>query len=314
MHEKPENRLKMILEIVIGLVVSAIIIYFSLMSLDKFDPSQLLADRINWWLAVVSAVVFGIATLARGLAYTYGIDKELHWFTAWRITAVGNAANMVTPLRMGEGLRLALFPKGYKAAKRAKLIIIPGIGDVAVILLLSLLAILITGFNNPTVVKVLIIVSIVFFAAGLVVVILLHIIPRTRKIAKNNINKQTLFMMMWIFISWLLILISIYLGFLSIGFDILKSIGYSLACFVSMNIISFIPSSPGNIGLFESSVVLGLASMNAPNTPVPALVVGLLLHCIQYAVMLPLGLVLYLVGLHKHVRKLRRMRPRSIFN
>lgn len=313
MRVQSESRLKKIFEILIGIIVSAIIIYFTFVSLGKFDPSQLLSDKINWWLAGASAVVFGLSTLARGLGYTYGIDKDIHWFNAWRITAVGNAANMVTPLRMGEGLRLALFPREYKAGKRAKLVIIPAIADIAVILLLSIVAVLIAGIDNAQVIKILIIVSLIFFVIGAIIIIILQSIPRTRRIVKNNLNKHILYMMMWVLISWLLVLISIYFGFLCLGFGIIKSIKFSLACFVSINIFMFIPASPGNIGLFESSVVLGLTSINATNTPVPAMVVGLLLHCIQYAIMLPLGLVLYLAGLHKHVKRLRRKRDRTTY-
>jgi uncharacterized membrane protein YbhN (UPF0104 family) len=304
MQELSEHRLKNILEIAIGLIVSAVIIYFTIVSLGKLNLSQLLSEKLNWWLAGISALVFGLSSLARGFVYTYGIDKEIHWFNAWRITAVGNAANMVTPLRMGEGLRLALFPRGYKAGRRARLIIIPAIADIAVILLLSLIAVWLAGFNNPQILKVLSIVSIIFFIVGAVIVVILFIIPRTKKIVKNNFNKNTLFMTMWVLISWLLVLLSIYFGFLCLGFDFILSIRYSLACFVCMNIITFIPSSPGGIGLFEILVPPILQSMGVAYDPANAVV--LLLRCSQYAIMLPLGIVLLLAGLHKHVKKLRR--------
>jgi hypothetical protein len=180
-------------------------------------------------------------------------------------------------------------------------------------LLLSIVAVLIAGIDNPQVIKTLIIISLVFFLFGSIVVIILYTIPRTKTIVKNNFNKHTLYMAMWVFVSWLLVLISIYFGFLCLGFGIISSMKFSLACFVSMNIAMFIPSSPGGIGLFEQSIVIGLASINATNLPVPALVVGLMLHCIQYAIMLPLGIVLYLAGLHKHVKRLKRKRDLTTF-
>jgi hypothetical protein len=116
-------------------------------------------------------------------------------------------------------------------------------------------------------------------------------------------------MCLWIFLSWLAMLISIWIGLLSFGFKAVESIRMSLAVFAATNIINFVPASPGGIGLFEYAVVLGLGGLGVQTMAAKS--AGLLLHLIQYAALLPLGTVLYLTGLKKNPLKDREKSDNS---
>jgi uncharacterized membrane protein YbhN (UPF0104 family) len=78
------------------------------------------------------------------------------------------------------------------------------------------------------------------------------------------------------------------------GYNAYDSIKMSFAIFAATNVVMLLPSTPGGIGLFEYGVVLGLEGFGI--TKFPAKEVGMLLHLIQYAALLPLGAWLYFHG------------------
>ena len=103
-------------------------------------------------------------------------------------------------------------------------------------------------------------------------------------------------MMFWVILSWILLLLSTWIGLEAFGFHWPYSIRMSLAVFAVTNIINFIPASPGAIGLFEYGTILGLGGLGVNQST--ALSAGLMLHMIQYAALLPLGAVLYVKAIH----------------
>ncbi|MDP4109377.1 MAG: lysylphosphatidylglycerol synthase domain-containing protein, partial [Bacillota bacterium] len=102
--------------------------------------------------------------------------------------------------------------------------------------------------------------------------------------------------MVWVVLSWILLLLSTWLGIMGMNFFGLFSVRMALTVFAATNIINFIPASPGAIGFFEYSTVLGLSGLGVDSTR--ALAVSLPLHLIQYISLLPLGAVLYALALH----------------
>ena len=97
-------------------------------------------------------------------------------------------------------------------------------------------------------------------------------------------------------LSWVLLLMSTWLGLVAFGFHVFESMKMALAVFAATNIINFIPASPGSIGLFEYGTVLALGGLGVNHTE--ALAAGWLLHIIQYVALLPMGVVLYITALH----------------
>lgn len=285
-----------------GIIVTIMAFYFLMTAIRGLNPSDLFTEKVNWWLFSISALIFGFATLIRALVYPYGIDKDMSIIDAWQIVAVGNAANMLLPFRAGEGVRLAVFPKRYSAAKRAKLALIPGLADIGIILLFSVAAVYIAGFKDPSYVRTLKIVGYSFLAFCALFLIILLAIPKTRNEVISYFNVDTLNMLKWVALSWIVMLLSIWVGFVALGYGLLHSITLTLGAFAGMNIACLIPSSPGNLGVFEWSVIVGLAGLGISS--VPAKAAGLMLHIIQYIGILPLGLILYIrYFIHKNKTK-----------
>ncbi|HEX3027332.1 MAG TPA: lysylphosphatidylglycerol synthase transmembrane domain-containing protein [Clostridia bacterium] len=296
------------LKLFFGTILTVIILYYSVKSLGELNPQELFRQKINWGLAILSVLVFMYSNYIRGLAYTRGIDPGLDRMTAFRIVGIGHAANMVLPLRAGEGLRLAFFPERYGAVERTKLLIIPGFADFVAIMLLALPSVPFAGFKDPVLLKVLWILVFLILAVGALGAVIVYLVPKLRGYAKQYLNPASLKMMYWVVLSWIIMLVSTWIGLLSLGYPALESARMSLAVFTATNIVSFIPASPGGIGLFEYGVILGLGGLGVK--PAPALSIGLMIHLMQYAALVPLGAVLYVTAIGGKFRKSFGARPR----
>jgi len=283
------------LKLLIGILLTAVTVYYSIRALKGLHVSVLFHADINWGLALVSVIVFVYANYIRGLSYTRGIDRDMDRMTALQIVGIGHAANMVLPFHVGEGLRAAFFPKGYSVLKRTNLLIIPAFADFASIMILSICAVPFAGFKDQNLLKALWILTFLCIAAFILFVILIFFLPRLRSYLSEYLNVDTMKMMNWVLLSWFILLVSTWIGLVAFGFPWVASIRLSLAVFAATNIINFIPATPGAIGLFEYGTILGLGGLGVD--PTMALSASLLLHLIQYAALLPLGGYLYIKSL-----------------
>ena len=284
------------LKLFIGIIMTVVMVYYSIGALKGLHVSVLFHADINWGLALVSVAIFVYANYIRGLSYTRGIDRNMDRMTALQIVGIGHAANMVLPFHVGEGLRAAFFPRGYSVLKRTNLLVIPAFADFASIIILSICAVPFAGFKDQNLLKALWILTFLCIAAFIVFVILIFFLPRLRRYLRDYLNIDTVKMMNWVLLSWVILLVSTWIGLVAFGFPWMASIRMSLAVFAATNIINFIPATPGAIGLFEYGTILGLGGLGID--PTTALSVSLLLHLIQYAALLPLGIFLYIKSFH----------------
>lgn len=292
---------KTVIKLILGIIVTVVIIYYSVKTLGDFEIGDIFNRNIDWFLAALSTAIFIYANYVRGLCYTLGIDPEMDRMTAFRIVGIGHAANMVLPVHLGEGLRLVFFPSDYSIVRRTKLLIIPGFADFVAIIVISLLAVPFAGFTDPALLKALWILFLACIVAGVLCVAVVYFVPRFNKYAKEYMNAATAKMTFWVTISWVLMLVSIWLGLMAFGFNVWESVGMSLAVFATTNIINFIPASPGSIGLFEYATVLALGKLGVERSP--ALAAGILLHLIQYVALLPMAVVLTITAFHGKYRE-----------
>jgi len=284
------------LKLLIGILMTAVTVYYSFEALKSLHVSVLFHADINWGLALLSVAIFVYANYIRALSYTRGIDRDMDRMTALQIVGIGHAANMVLPFHVGEGLRAAFFPRGYSVLKRTNLLVIPAFADFASIMILSICAVPFAGFKDQNLLKALWILTFVCIAAFILFVILIFFLPRLRSDLREYLNVDTVKMMNWVLLSWFILLVSTWIGLVAFGFPWVASIRLSLAVFAATNIINFIPATPGAIGLFEYGTILGLGGLGIDATT--ALSASLLLHLIQYAALLPLGSYLYIKSLH----------------
>lgn len=288
------KRLK--IELGLGVVVTAVIVYYSVQALKTLQPETLFQANINWGLVVFSVIVYVYANYVRGLAFPYGIARDMGRLTAFQVMGIGHAANMVLPLHAGEGLRIVFFPEEYSVMRRTRLMLISAAADVVAILLIAMLSVPFSGFTDPAVLRVLHILAVVCLACMALFALALLTVPRLHKYAGDYMNLDMLRMMVWVVLSWLFLLVSVWLGLMAFGFSAVPALRMSLAVFAVTNIINFIPASPGAIGLFEYGTVLALGGLGIDQNT--ALAASLLLHFIQYAALLPMGAILYTIALH----------------
>lgn len=298
------------IKLFLGIIVTAVILYYSVKSLGSLHYGKVLHWHINWWLIAISVAIYIFANYVRALAYTRGIDPEMDRMTAFRIVGIGHSANMILPLHAGEGLRFAFFPTSYSLTRRTKLLIIPAAADFIAIMALSLLAVPFAGFKNPNLLKALWILSFLCIAGVILFIIGLFLVPPLRNYTQGYMNIGTVKMMFWVMLSWILLLVSTWISILAFGFHMILSIRMSLAIFAATNIINFIPASPGAIGLFEYASILALGGLGIGQGR--ALMVSLVLHMIQYVALLPMGAVLYISAIYgKYGEAMRAKRKRK---
>lgn len=294
------------LKLIVGIVVTILIIDYTFRALGRLDLNHLLDIKINWFLAFVSVVINIFSNYARSLGYTLGIDPNINRITAFQIVGIGHAANMVLPLHIGDGLRFAFFPGDYSPLRRTKLVIIPSLADFIAIIMLSLLAVPFSGFRDHRLVRalwILFLLCILFIVLSLAVI---YFVPLFRSYFNEFLNVGMLKMMYWVILSWVLFLLATWLGLVACGFHLIPSLRMSFAVFAATNIVNLIPASPGAVGLFEYGVIIGLAGLGIGESA--ALSAGLLLHLIQYAALLPIGVVLFIVALRgKYGRTIRSL-------
>lgn len=288
-------------KLLLGIIITVLVVYYSFKTLGGLDLSTVFNSKINWFLVFGSVVIYIYSNYIRSLGYTLGIDPNINRLRALQIVGIGHAANMVLPLHIGDGLRFAFFPDDYSALRRTKLVMIPAIADSIAIIIISLLAVPFSGFKDPMIVTIL---WISFFSCIALIALLLavvYFVPRFRIYVHGYLTIGMLNMMLWVFFSYVLLLLSIWMGLIAFGFGWGTSLRMSLAVFATTNLIGFIPASPGSVGLFEYGVIIGLAGLGIQQSA--ALSAGLLLHFIQYAALLPLGVVLSILALHEKYEK-----------
>ncbi len=296
------------IKLIAGFIVTAAIIYCSVLVLKNLNMSVVFKSKINWFLAFLAVVIYIYSNYIRALAYTRGIDPEIDAMTSLEIIGIGHALNMVLPLHAGEGMRIVFFPSSYTPLKRTKLLLITLFSDFIAVVIISLFTLPFASFTDPNIIKAVWILSLVCVGACILLAVLVSTVPRIHNYIGEYWNISLIKMMIWVFLSWLLIVMSIWLGLIAFGFNAFESISMSLAVFVATNIINLIPASPGAIGLFEYGTILGLGGLGVDSNT--ALSASLLLHLIQYAALLPLGAYLYIHALRgKYGEVLRSMWP-----
>jgi uncharacterized membrane protein YbhN (UPF0104 family) len=289
---------KMMLQLVIGVVVTAVIVYFSYIFLRRYDfhVNEIFRMKINWWLVIVSVGVYIYSNYIRALGYSRGITPDMDTLTALEIMGIGHALNMVLPLHAGEGLRLAFYPQSYPVLKRTKLAIISTLSDGVVVIIITVLTVPFAHITDKPLLKALWILFFLLIGGLAVAAVLVIFVRRVKNYVQEFLNLAMLKSLIWVALSWLVNIAAFWLGLVAFGFSTLGSVQMALAVFVTTNIINLIPASPGAIGLFEYGTVVGLGGLGVEKNV--ALSASLLLHLIQYAALLPMGAVLYIKALH----------------
>lgn len=287
---------KLKLQLFFGIILTAAIVYFSFVVVERLNMSVIFKSDVNWLLVAVSVVIYMYSNYIRGLAYSRGIDPEMDRMTAFEIVGLGHALNMILPVHAGEGLRAAFFPSSYTVKRRTKLILISVLADAVVVIIISALTVPFAGIKDPTMLRVMWILLYCCLGLLLAMALVFYFVPRIRNYVAEYLNLSLLKMTGWVALSWIILVAAFWLGLIAFGFKTVESIQMAFAVFVTTNIVNLIPASPGGIGLFEYGTVVGLGGFGVQAEV--ALSASLLLHLIQYMALLPLGVFLYIKAIH----------------
>ncbi len=295
---------KMKFQLFFGVIITAVIIYFSCVIARDLKMDVVFNLKIKWGLVIISVVIYIISNYIRGLAYSRGIDPEMDDMTALQIIGLGHALNMVLPLHAGEGLRAAFFPSSYSVMRRTKLILISILADAVVVIIISALTVPFAGITDPAMLRVMWI--LLYSCIGILVLMaaLVIFVRRIREYVEEYLKLSLLKSLIWVALSWIVLIAAFWLGLAAFGFPLYEAVKMSFAVFVTTNIVNLIPASPGGIGLFEYGTVIGLGGFGIDRSV--ALSASLLLHLIQYMALIPLGIFLYIRAIHgKYIESIR---------
>lgn len=279
------------LQLIFGVIITAVIVYFSIYVVKRMNMSVIFRSDVNWGLVVIAVIIYIYSNYVRGLAFSKGIDPEMNSITALEIVGLGHALNMVLPLHAGEGLRLAFFPSSYTVARRTKLLLISFAADSVIVLIISALTVPFADFTDRPLLNAMWI--LLYIVIGLLAVFgaLVFFVPRIKNYVSEYLNRSLLKMTLWVALSWIMLVSVNWLGLVAFGFGPVESIKMALAVFVATNIVNLVPASPGAIGLFEYGTIVALVGFGIDKNV--ALSASLLLHLIQYLALMPLGGFLY---------------------
>lgn len=283
---------KIKLQLIFGVIITAVIVYFSIYVIKSLNMSVIFRADVNWGLVALAVLIYIYSNYIRGLAFSRGIDPEMNRITALEIVGLGHALNMVLPLHAGEGLRLAFFPSSYPVARRTKLLLISFAADSVIVLIITALTVPFAGFTDRTLLNAMWIVLYIVIGLLAVFAALIVFVPRIKNYVKEYLNRSLLKMTFWVALSWIMLVSVNWLGLVAFGFEPVASIKMALAVFVATNIVNLVPASPGAIGLFEYGTIVALQGFGVDKNV--ALSASLLLHVIQYLALLPLGTFLYI--------------------
>jgi uncharacterized membrane protein YbhN (UPF0104 family) len=291
-------------QLIFGIIITVVIIYFSCVIARNLKMDVVFKLKIKWGLVVLSVIIYIISNYIRGLAYSRGIEPEMDDMTSLQVIGLGHALNMVLPLHAGEGLRAAFFPSSFTGARRTKLILISILADAVVVIIISALTVPFTGIKDPTMLRVMWILLFSCIGVLAVMAVLIIFVRAIREYVQQYLKLSLLKSLVWVALSWIILIAAFWLGLAAFGFRLLESVRMSFAVFVTTNIVNLIPASPGGIGLFEYGTVVGLGGFGVDRTV--ALSASLLLHLIQYLALVPLGIFLYVRAMHgKYAESIR---------
>ncbi len=297
-------------QLIFGFIITAVIIYFSCIIARNLKMAVVFKLQVKWGLVAIAVAIYIFSNYIRGLAYSRGIDPEMDDMTALQVIGIGHALNMILPLHAGEGLRLAFFPSSYSGARRAKLALITILADAVVVIIISALTVPFAGLKDPTMLRIMWILLFSCIGVLIVMALLITFVRPIHQYVSEFINWSLVKMLMWVALSWIILVAAFWLGLAAFGFRPFEAVRMSFAVFVTTNIINLIPASPGGIGLFEYGTVIGLAGFGVDKSV--AMSASLLLHLIQYLALLPLGIVLYVRAMHgKYAESIRSMWKKS---
>ncbi|MCX7982576.1 MAG: flippase-like domain-containing protein [Syntrophales bacterium] len=302
-------------KIILGLIISAVLVYLSFRGIDKRALLQALKG-IDYLFIFLSVIILLLMQLVRSVRWGFLIAplQKVPQSTLFAITSVGFLAIVAIPARIGELARPYLITKKTSIPMSSALatIFMERILDSTVVLLISAFALLLTPLPSWLVNSGLVVLTITFFA--ILIILLLYtkrelifsrLYHRTSHLSKgwegvihtfrrfiegfkviDDYRRLILAVILSLFF-WMIDAFSIYLFFYAFHLELPFIAAIVLMLILLVGII--IPTAPGFIGNWHFACVLGLSLFGVPKAT--ALSFAIVYHFVSMVVIVGLGLI-----------------------
>lgn len=309
---KPKRNL---LSLWIGLLISGLSIVLLLQLIDVREAIHEISTA-DYRLVLLGGMGQVLFLVLRTFRWRFILNNHVTWTKVFHIQNIGYMLTMLLPFRLGDLIRAVLIgkEKPLNFMQGASSMVLERILDLLVIVIFFSFAI--NGLEElPNSVRLAGNVAGVAAVVGVVVLVLMANMPgRMRTLATVILDKipfmetaiwlerldgilagldsltsakSTVYLLAISFIIWLPIIFSYWIIMWSVGIQATFSIALYTVCIAAFGVA--IPSSPGQIGVFEAAVSLALVSIVGQSISSTAASFGIIYHTVQFLILLIVG-------------------------
>lgn len=301
----------------IGLLISGLSIVLLLQLVDVREAMHEISTA-DYRLVLIGGLAQVLFMVFRTFRWRFILNNQVSWPTVFHIQNIGYMLTALLPFRLGDLIRAFLIgkEKPLNFMQGASSMVLERILDLLIIVIFFPFAI--NGIEElPNSVRLAGNVAGVAAAVGVVVLVLMANMPaRVRQIATIVLDaisfmdtavwlerldgilagldslksvKSTIYLLVSSFVIWLPIIFSYWIIMQSVGIPATLSVALYTVCIAAFGVA--IPSSPGQIGVFEAAVSLALVSIVGQSISSTAASFGIIYHAVQFVVLITLGCI-----------------------
>ncbi|MEM9774590.1 MAG: lysylphosphatidylglycerol synthase transmembrane domain-containing protein [Chloroflexota bacterium] len=301
----------------IGLAISAICIFVLLQLIDVQEAIHEISTA-DYRLVALGGLAQVVFLVLRTFRWRFMLNNVVKWEQVFHIQNIGYMLTMLLPFRLGDLIRAYLIGrvKPLNFMQGASSMVLERILDLLVIIILFPFAIrglpelpvrvqqAAYAFGAAAIVGV----GVLIFMANLpdlfrsIARWILDLIPFMKTdvwlerldgilagLDSLTSIKNAAYLLVSSFIIWVPILYSYWITMQAVGIDASWSVAIYTVCIAAFGVA--VPSSPGQIGVFEAAVSLALVSALGQALSTTAASFGIIYHAVQYLVLIILGVI-----------------------
>lgn len=300
-------------QLAVGIAITCLFLFLAYRNLGDLNITRLLQYPVHYFYVLLAVFAFAFSQWFRALSWTRGLAPDVPLRKMFASVCIGNSSNMLLPFRMGEAVRIMTIGQVKKEyAVVGVNLIVERLLDVLILITLAVSVAFFVPFEPAVEAKLHVIRNMMLLGltgGGLIVFILLKFRTQVAASSRMPVIVQKLFgvfdrvfvlqsplvimrALIYLACSWGFVYLSTVFGLMAVGIYDSKAWIASLVVIVMTNLITLIPSAPGGIGIFQYACIYSLALFDVQ--AFQKAILSVLLHLIQYAALLPLGLYYFM--------------------